>query len=527
MENQHTMQRAVIYARYSSSSQREESIEGQIRVCTDYANKHGFSITHIYVDRALSGRTDNRPDFQRLLRDSSKNLFDAVIVYKTDRFARNKYDSVIYKSQLKKNKIKICYAAESIPEGPEGIILESLLEGLAEYYSAELAQKIQRGLYENALKCKATGNTPLGYQVSKDHTYEINPKTAPAVKKIFELYIDGKPIKYIIDYLNSIGIRTIKNNSFNKNSLHRILENERYCGIYKYKDVIVEGGMPAIISKETFKAAQAETIRRRRVKRVPSKITNYLLTGKLYCGECKHTMTGTSGTSHTGKTYYYYHCSNKECSYRKKVQRDYIENLVFHETVNYILQPNTISSIAERCVEFLKDNKDSDIDLLKQKLSDNKKAIKNIQKAIEDGGYTKTMTERLRELESEQDNILYELSAEEAKNSIFSKEKIELLLNRFMEPCEDIEKYKRNIINCFISAVYLYEKKMVIIYNVSGPDGGKWENEIDLIDDAASSQLNHADGSSIGSSPPPFVPINEPRILIRKGYFALVVPLIR
>jgi len=144
--------RTALYARYSSGPrQTDQSIEGQIRVCTDYCKQKGLTITEIYADKHISGKTDDRPEFQRLIADAKKKKFDAVVVYKTDRFARNKYDSAIYKRQLKMNRIQFFYAAESIPDGPESIILESLMESLAEYYSSELAQKIKRSMHETAL----------------------------------------------------------------------------------------------------------------------------------------------------------------------------------------------------------------------------------------------------------------------------------------------------------------------------------------------------------------------------------------
>lgn len=469
------MKRAVIYARYSSSHQREESIEGQVRICTEYAGKKDLTIVGTYIDRAISGKTDNRPDFQRLMKDSRKKLFDAVIVYKTDRFARNKYDSAVYKSQLKKQGIEIHYAAENIPDGPEGIILESLLEGLAEYYSVELAQKITRGLYENALKCKATGNTPLGYRVGPDHTYEIEPHAAAAVKKIYEMYIDGRQLNQITAYLNSIGIKTIRGNAFNKNSLRKILANEKYCGIYKYKDIVIEGGMPQIISRELFDAAQAETARRRVIRPAPNVKTDYALTGILYCGLCKEPMRGLSGTSRTGQKYYYYACRNKDV----KVSKDWLEDLVVRETLDYVLRPDIIDYIAEKCVALQRKNNSTEY--FKRQLADNRKALKNIQAAIESGGYTRTMTDRIKELEEEQENILFEI--EKAKALNLTKEHIVVMLNKFTEPGDNIEKYKKKIIDCFISAVYLYKNKVIIIYNIMGPDGGNSKREIDIIEE--------------------------------------------
>ena len=179
--------KAVIYARYSSDSQREESIEGQIRECTEYAERSGITILRSYIDRALSARTADRPEFQRMIRDSETGLFDTVLVWKLDRFSRDRYDSAHYKHILKKNGVKVISAKENISDGPEGIILESMLEGYAEYYSAELSQKIQRGQMENAMKCKNNGgNTPLGYYVDKTtHALAIDSLTAPVISEIF------------------------------------------------------------------------------------------------------------------------------------------------------------------------------------------------------------------------------------------------------------------------------------------------------------------------------------------------------
>ena len=138
--------KAVIYARYSSDNQREESIDGQLRECMEYAKFNGIDVVNSYIDRALSAKTDNRPNFQRMIKDSYKGLFDVVLVWKLDRFARNRYDSAHYKTILKRNGVRVLSAKETISEGAEGILLESMLEGYAEYYSIELAEKVKRGL---------------------------------------------------------------------------------------------------------------------------------------------------------------------------------------------------------------------------------------------------------------------------------------------------------------------------------------------------------------------------------------------
>lgn len=177
----------VIYARYSSDNQREESIDGQLRECKAFAAKNDIQIVGTYIDRALSAKTDNRPDFQRMIKDSEKHTFDVIIVWKLDRFARNRYDSAHYKAILKRNDVRVISATEAISQGAEGIILESVLEGMAEYYSAELSEKVIRGQTENAYKCKFNGGTiPFGYIIDQENNFQLNPETAPFVLSAYQ-----------------------------------------------------------------------------------------------------------------------------------------------------------------------------------------------------------------------------------------------------------------------------------------------------------------------------------------------------
>jgi DNA invertase Pin-like site-specific DNA recombinase len=185
------MKTAVIYARYSSDKQTEQSIEGQLHVCREYAERNDIVIVDTYIDRAMSGTNDNRADFQRMIKDSSKRAWDLVLVYKLDRFSRNKYETAMHKKTLKDNGIKLISAMENIPDTPEGIILESLLEGMAEYYSAELSQKVTRGMRETRAKGKFTGGTvPYGYKVIDQKLY-INDDEAEIVRNIYEQYANG------------------------------------------------------------------------------------------------------------------------------------------------------------------------------------------------------------------------------------------------------------------------------------------------------------------------------------------------
>ena len=469
--------RAAIYARYSAGPrQTDQSIEGQLRACRDYCKNKDITIVDEYCDRHISGRTDARPEFQRLITDASKKKFDAVVVYKTDRFARNKYDSAIYKQQLKKNGVTILYAAESIPDGPEGIILESLMEGLAEYYSAELSQKIKRGMHESALKCKSTGaGTLLGYKVLEDKTFEIDPEGAKAVQTVFDMYIRGERIVDICDYLNKLGFKTSQKKQFTNTTIERVIKNEKYTGVYIYDGVKIEGGMPRIISDEIFRKAQREMQRRKDNRTTRKPRAEYALAGKLFCGYCKRAMTGVSGTGKLKKVYYYYTCPTARakagCS-KKKVSRDWIEELVISQTVKYLLQPDKIKSLAHKLFAYqqAQDSTQDDIKIYKRKLAENKTAIANLLTLIEQGNTSKAIGDRIVQLENEQAAIQDKIDELSYKRPLLTQEEIEALLQRFLKADENPEEYKRRIIKSFISAIYLYDDELLIYYNLQ--EGG-------------------------------------------------------
>ncbi len=219
----------VIYARYSSDRQRDESIEGQIRECTAFAERENLTIIKTYTDRAMSARTDHRPEFKKMIQDSAKGAFQYVLVYQLDRFSRNRYDSAMYKSKLKKNGVKVISAKENIADDPSGIILESVLEGMAEYYSAELSVKVTRGMTENALKGVWPGGPVLqGYKLDQDRKVIIDEEYKPMVEFIFNEYIKGQKMQSIAMQVNAMGYRRQTGRKFTMQSIAGILDNEKY-----------------------------------------------------------------------------------------------------------------------------------------------------------------------------------------------------------------------------------------------------------------------------------------------------------
>ena len=271
-----TSLRAVIYARYSSESQREESIEGQLRECYAFARKNDISTVGEYIDRAFSAKTDRRPDFQKMIKDSAKKTFNLIIVWKLDRFARNRYDSAFYKAGLKKNGVKVISATESISEGSEGILLESVLEGMAEYYSADLSEKVIRGHTENALKCKYNGGTlPLGYMTDKDQNYHIDPLTAPFVIEAFRNYDEGMTMSEIAAILNQHEIKNSRGGQMSLNNVANMLKNRRYTGEYRYRDIVIPDGMPQIIPTELFDRVQEKIEKNKKAGNARRKVLAY------------------------------------------------------------------------------------------------------------------------------------------------------------------------------------------------------------------------------------------------------------
>ncbi|OQA47161.1 MAG: hypothetical protein BWY46_01918 [Firmicutes bacterium ADurb.Bin300] len=460
--------KAAIYARYSDSHQRDESIEGQIRECTEYAKYNGITIIGTYIDRALSAKTDNRPEFQRMIRDSAKHIFNVVIVWKLDRFARNRYDSAHYKRILKRNDVKVISAKENISEGPEGIILESMLEGYAEYYSAELSEKIHRGQKENALKGKNNGGgIPLGYMLGEKQSLVVDPLTAPLVQEAFTRYAEGETIKAIIDSFNERGLTTKKNQPFNVNSFNILFKNRKYIGEYKYQDVVIPGGVPALVSEELFNRVQE---RKEKNKRAPARAKadeEYLLTTKLICGDCERLMIGESGTSHTGKIHYYYKCAGakrrKGCK-KKTVKKDWIERIAVVWTVNKVLQDAEIDRIADKLI-LMQERENALLPSLLQQLAETEKGIDNLLNAIQQGLFNVSAKKRMDELEAQKENLEVTILQAELTRPKYTKDEMVRWISQFKYGDVDSIDYQRQIIDIFVNSIRLSDDKIIFTYN--------------------------------------------------------------
>ena len=460
---------AVIYARYSSDRQREESIEGQLRECTDYALKNNLTLLGTYVDRALSARTADRPDFQRMIADSAKGLFDVVLVWKLDRFSRDRYDSAHYKHVLKKNGVRVISIKENISDGPEGIILESMLEGYAEYYSAELAQKIRRGQHDNAMKCMNNGgNTPLGYYVDKaSGRLEVDPETAPYVQELFARYADGERLTVLQAEMEERGLRSKRGNAYTVSVLSNLLKNRKYIGEYKYGDVITPDGIPAIIDKELFERVQMRMAANKKAPARAKAEEEYLLTTKLYCGDCGRLMAGESGKGCKGIVYHYYKCSGAKrrlgCK-KKAIKKHWIEETVVKLTVSKVLTDEAVDRIAD-AILVMQEQGDTMTPVLKQQLQQCEAEIRNVMKAIRQGIITETTKECLEDLETQRDSLKASILQLQLERRKFTKEEIVEWISKYKYGNINDLDYRKEIIDTFVNSVFVYDDKLVLTYN--------------------------------------------------------------
>lgn len=425
-----TVNKVALYARFSSDNQRSESIDAQIRAMEAYCKQHSFVIVERYIDEAKSATTDRRPAFQQMIADSSARTFNIVLVHKLDRFARNRYDSAIYKRELKKNGVNVYSVLENLDDSPESIMLESVLVGLSEYFSKNLARECMKGLRENALKCKHTGGKPpLGYDIDPEtKLLVINEEEADTVRIIFDMCSRGYGYSAILDRLHELGRKTKSGGEFLKNSLYGILSNPKYQGMYVfnrssakdatgrrnthlYKDdediIFIDGGCPQIIDSDTYLKVQSIITERKHTGGRANARENYLLSGKVYCHECGKAMVGNSRYSGRNKRLYVtYRCPSRKyaCS-NKEINRDYLESYVVNLIEREILNTRSLKRICreiEKYAETVQIPAESHVERERREIDE---ALKNVADAIENGLISDVLIARLRELESRKEEL--------------------------------------------------------------------------------------------------------------------------
>lgn len=481
------MIRGVTYNRFSSTMQREESIDAQLRFNYEYAKRNDIEIIKDYSDEATTGKTDDRPAFQQMLQDAKNGLFEVIICHKVDRFARNRIESAINKYNLRKCNVKVVFSGQAIDDSPEGQLMEGILESMAEYYSLNLAKETMKGLRENALKCKFNGGyVPFGYSIDPvTKTYIVNENEAKYVKLIFEMFSIGEKYETITNKLKMLGVKSRMGKDFCNSTLHDLLCNEKYIGIYTFnkraprnidgkrnnrsrkseKEIIsIPGGIPQIIDTDLYLKVQSMlTCRKRATKKAT---VPYLLSGLVYCGSCEKPFCGNKKNNGSGYIYYKYRC-NGRCG-NKEIDKDFLEELVFNKLIENIFSKNAIEHLSKKLNEYLKNKKQIEskqLETIKLRIDQLLSEQNNIIGAIARGYDQPIFKQKLMEIDTELKDLKYnyEIAKIKLESKIISPNQIEEKLKeqRSSVLSKNVMEVK-NFISDYVDNVIVYENDIEI-----------------------------------------------------------------
>ena len=447
------MKKVAFYGRYSSTSQSEQSIEGQLRVCERYAAANDMAIVRQYIDRAVSGTSDDRAAFQRMIADSAAGTFEAVLVYKLDRFARNRYDSAVYKKRLRDTGVRVISATEAISDSPEGIIMEGLLEAMDEYYSAELSRKMRRGMEESWRKgYYLSSKAPFGYKLAGRHLVP-DEETAPLVGEIFQRYLDGDKIGTIAASLNARGIATAAGTVWKPMDVSRLLHKRIYMGEYRFGTF--EGAMPcpALVDAGTFDAVQAR-LASSATRRRKRKDYDFLLTGKLVCASCGGSVCGTT----SGQRHYYY-C--RRCKGSHAIPADALHERVTDALSRYLTPDKTDELAAAAYASYTEETQADERPLLERELRSVEAQIQNAVKAILAGVALPELEEQVAQLKDRQAALLRSL--DEAPTPM-----PRLTLDHFRYTLEEmVSRSDRDLLQTVVGPVILRDQTVIICINLT------------------------------------------------------------
>lgn len=464
---------AFIYARRSSDRQNEESCPQQIAVCRELAERYGFTVVRVYADEAKTGKTDRRPEFQKMVRAIEAGKCHVVLAYKSNRIARNMLQALTYEERFEKAGVRIIYAKEEFGDNAAGRFALRTMMNMNQFYSENMSEDIKRCLYAYAEECKVlNGRLPLGYVKGEDGKYALaTDGSVEIAREVFTYYAGGIKSSAICQALNARGVKTSQGKRWTVGTIERMIKNEKYKGIYTYGDIRIPGGVPRIIDDETFQRAQE---RMKEAHRAPAKswsYTEYLLTGKLFCGHCGAAMIGDSGTGRNGGTYNYYCCYNKKkkgahtCD-KKRVRQEVLEDQIINFTVKNVLTDEIIDKVAEEAIKL--QNNDEHTIIHQQHirhLAEIRQKIDNIVDAVANGFRTDSMRIQLENLEEEARQLSKQIADESYEKPTFTKEQLVAWMSNFRTGDIKSPKFRKQIIDIFVNSIYLYDDHYTISYH--------------------------------------------------------------
>lgn len=519
---------AVAYARFSSSNQNEASIEQQLKDIHQYALQHGYLILKEYTDFARSAfkeATENqRPAFREMIDDAKKKKFQAVIVWKTDRFSRNRLDFAFYGEKLNKSGVRLIKVMEANAEGAQGELMDGIMSEFASYYSRNLSENVKRGLDDSAAKFKTMGHVPLGYKRDPESgRYALDPAGADVIRRIFKEYSEGKSAVSISTALNAEGYLTSYGKQFNKNSIRKIIKNERYAGVYIYKGEKYPGEIPAIVSRDTWDKAQLRLKEHHHSPRLRCE-SGYLLAGKLFCGECGSAMPGDSGKSKTGRIYYWYTCRNKKfynsCD-NPRANKHELEDSVINALLDWMQNEDNIQHAVNDVLAYQEEalRNNTVLHSLKLQLQDSEKRLNNLLRAVEMGVITETTNKRIVELEETIRHINSSIDKESLCTPSLTADQIYFLFDKMRTADPENNEVRQRLVNTLLRKAYVYKDGTVVLILNTGSDSNGDKLTLDNINNLFG--LDHSENSMKSSVSGVLLPRIQPSLFAQNRTLAL------
>ena len=478
------MNNCVIYARFSSYGQNEQSIEAQVHICTELAEKNGFNVVNVYSDKARTGTNDARPAFQRMISDAASGAFQYIIVYMFDRFARNRRDSIIYKEMLKeKYGIKVISALEPIADDEGGEFYEMFLEWNAEKYSKRLSKRVRDGLDISCANGTYCGGTLIyGYKIALEEIpgrpgkyikrVQIDEEAARAIRFAFKKYNEGCKKKEILKQLNATGWQN-KGKPYEMHQIDNWLINPKYTGEFVFGGRPCNNMYPSIISKETFEKTQKLLAANRHGKMGLSTPIQYLLTGKLFCAKCGAQMTSAGGTSKDGTQHHYYMCVNKKTGLcdKKREHKDFLEKVIVENVVDWLSEEENLQKVVDDIIEFYNQRTNTkNIKSIETQIANIRIEIDNMATAFINAK-NQLLRDSIEKKMEEQEILLNDLSI---KHSMLEMERgYEIKRETIIKFVQDLIKgdiedknFQRKIIDNLVKKVYIDDRKALVFYNL-------------------------------------------------------------
>lgn len=508
----------VGYCRFSSEAQRDGySIEAQVRAIKEWAEREGHVVKKFYIDEAKSGTNDNREDFQNMIADSADGSFKAVVVHKLDRFARDRYDSAIYRHKLKEHGVRVMSVLEPLDDSPESIMMEAVLEGMAEYYSRNLSREVRKGQKEAALKAQhVTGPIPYGFRVDANHHYEIIPEEAAVIREIFRRLDGGESIADVTRWAAARGYKTHKGTLFNELAITRLTQQPILAGRFSYgvnsKDgsdpIIIENAIEPIVDPDVFWRQYEKTSARKKGPRSRLKEEDYVLTGYLFCECCGSHLYGFKSRSmftlKSGELRDYekrfYRCARKGsrssqsrrldpdysplCCDLKNLPKEPLEDFVFGAINHFLFSGDTVDWIVAEMLARAKNKKPAENKLVGEYKSELEKIRKQrdrlldlyLSEAIEKSAYAA----KAGELDRREEFLAREVRRlSPVVPESLTVEDVRAKLAGFVESANaDSPEYKRRLLATYVDRITVSNERIVIYFKFPVPGlGDKAEKE--------------------------------------------------